>query len=121
MGGSGRKRSKLPDFASCVASGGHVRTVTGPDAGQGLAEGESVDYCTDGSGSLYRGEVKKRQPQSQGRSQSQTQRQPQNPGGGVRKRATMSRVSVNLRIQATGDLRSEERRVGKECRSRWSP
>ena len=21
----------------------------------------------------------------------------------------------------TGDLRSEERRVGKECRSRWSP
>jgi len=23
--------------------------------------------------------------------------------------------------RAAGDLRSEERRVGKECRSRWSP
>ena len=27
----------------------------------------------------------------------------------------------NLRAWYAGDLRSEERRVGKECRSRWSP
>ena len=26
-----------------------------------------------------------------------------------------------LKYQYTGDVRSEERRVGKECRSRWSP
>ena len=25
------------------------------------------------------------------------------------------------RLTAKGDIRSEERRVGKECRSRWSP
>ena len=29
---------------------------------------------------------------------------------------------VNLKqVQANTSLRSEERRVGKECRSRWSP
>ena len=27
----------------------------------------------------------------------------------------------NRRVRAVGELRSEERRVGKECRSRWSP
>ena len=26
-----------------------------------------------------------------------------------------------LRVDRHGDMRSEERRVGKECRSRWSP
>ena len=31
-------------------------------------------------------------------------------------------VGVAVRSSATAeDLRSEERRVGKECRSRWSP
>ena len=29
-------------------------------------------------------------------------------------------ISVELMLNAT-DIRSEERRVGKECRSRWSP
>ena len=29
--------------------------------------------------------------------------------------------SMDLQILATSDTRSEERRVGKECRSRWSP
>ena len=29
-------------------------------------------------------------------------------------------VGVNIQL-AIGDFRSEERRVGKECRSRWSP
>jgi len=28
---------------------------------------------------------------------------------------------LGMRIYTFGDLRSEERRVGKECRSRWSP
>ena len=28
---------------------------------------------------------------------------------------------VENRIMDSNDLRSEERRVGKECRSRWSP
>ena len=32
-----------------------------------------------------------------------------------------SRVLVHLRHLHHLDLRSEERRVGKECRSRWSP
>ena len=32
----------------------------------------------------------------------------------------MALIEPNVRIRATGD-RSEERRVGKECRSRWSP
>src|SRR2546427_6893477 len=30
-------------------------------------------------------------------------------------------VGLSCRIAAPGDYRSEERRVGKECRSRWSP
>ena len=30
-------------------------------------------------------------------------------------------VRVALYVLATGVTRSEERRVGKECRSRWSP
>ena len=30
-------------------------------------------------------------------------------------------VSVRERIRVDGSSRSEERRVGKECRSRWSP
>src|SRR5260370_18117184 len=29
--------------------------------------------------------------------------------------------SVKIAVTATRDMRSEERRVGKECRSRWSP
>src|SRR5579862_8608523 len=32
--------------------------------------------------------------------------------------ATLTRVEYELHV--AGDLRSEERRVGKECRSRWS-
>ena len=28
---------------------------------------------------------------------------------------------ISLRITMDGQRRSEERRVGKECRSRWSP
>src|SRR5438034_6732028 len=30
-------------------------------------------------------------------------------------------VQVEVRIIAATNIRSEERRVGKECRSRWSP
>ena len=30
-------------------------------------------------------------------------------------------ISYDLAIQDYGSFRSEERRVGKECRSRWSP
>src|SRR5690554_3380686 len=30
-------------------------------------------------------------------------------------------VDINLRLDAPLERRSEERRVGKECRSRWSP
>src|SRR5215216_3227691 len=33
---------------------------------------------------------------------------------------TMQRSSLG-RLRAGADVRSEERRVGKECRSRWSP
>ena len=32
-----------------------------------------------------------------------------------------SRIKVNSDNKLTFDDRSEERRVGKECRSRWSP
>ena len=30
-------------------------------------------------------------------------------------------IGVSVRVKGTGSGRSEERRVGKECRSRWSP
>ena len=30
-------------------------------------------------------------------------------------------AKLNLALDVVGLLRSEERRVGKECRSRWSP
>src|SRR5258708_38610923 len=36
-------------------------------------------------------------------------------------RATIKNISPEVRETAKLHLRSEERRVGKECRSRWSP
>ena len=33
----------------------------------------------------------------------------------------VSRIDTIIRDLADGRVRSEERRVGKECRSRWSP
>ena len=30
-------------------------------------------------------------------------------------------ISSNVAFETNGQVRSEERRVGKECRSRWSP
>src|SRR2546422_4161278 len=39
---------------------------------------------------------------------------------GLRRRAQCARVHELLLTQPLG-VRSEERRVGKECRSRWSP
>src|SRR5687767_2282912 len=33
----------------------------------------------------------------------------------------LSSSTINLRLAAVRQLRSEERRVGKGCRSRWSP
>src|SRR3712207_8953167 len=35
--------------------------------------------------------------------------------------ATLLRASLNQQLHTVHDERSEERRVGKECRSRWSP
>ena len=34
---------------------------------------------------------------------------------------TLAKMRTGLPLQAVGLIRSEERRVGKECRSRWSP
>src|SRR3712207_9381557 len=42
----------------------------------------------------------------------------------LRERFLRARVAIsgaNFAVAETGTLRSEERRVGKECRSRWSP
>src|SRR5260370_25806177 len=38
-----------------------------------------------------------------------------------RRRAWKLEIAGELELQRRGRLRSEERRVGKECRSRWSP
>ena len=38
-----------------------------------------------------------------------------------RKAVTKGRVSIDGAVCRKADTRSEERRVGKECRSRWSP
>src|SRR3712207_8317835 len=55
---------------------------------------------------------------------------PATAGGGVRRPGTPSRFTVRLSGARPGcraatlpldEFRSEERRVGKECRSRWSP
>ena len=35
--------------------------------------------------------------------------------------AELARQRRNLELIASENIRSEERRVGKECRSRWSP
>ena len=32
-----------------------------------------------------------------------------------------TKISLEIEVESRKDLRSEERRVGKECRSRWSP
>ena len=34
---------------------------------------------------------------------------------------TLSLLPLNVLADEAGETRSEERRVGKECRSRWSP
>ena len=34
---------------------------------------------------------------------------------------SLDRVLSDALFKLAGELRSEERRVGKECRSRWSP
>src|SRR2546422_402359 len=42
----------------------------------------------------------------------------------ARQRSTMRTLHLTAtrsRMRCSGKLRSEERRVGKECRSRWSP
>ena len=40
---------------------------------------------------------------------------------GVRLDKFISDANIDLSRSAAVNLRSEERRVGKECRSRWSP
>ena len=42
-------------------------------------------------------------------------------GDGRRRRARVVHVLVRSHDTVVGTYRSEERRVGKECRSRWSP
>src|SRR5258708_14563137 len=39
----------------------------------------------------------------------------------VERTAELMRLDPNGDVRAQGGIRSEERRVGKECRSRWSP
>ena len=41
--------------------------------------------------------------------------------GKLRKDIFLERAIVEERVRLAMGLRSEERRVGKECRSRWSP
>ena len=40
---------------------------------------------------------------------------------GVALSEPLIRSAVERGVEVVGDIRSEERRVGKECRSRWSP
>src|ERR1051326_6411218 len=42
-------------------------------------------------------------------------------GTGLRARQVVKQVPGELHLVGLGAHRSEERRVGKECRSRWSP
>ena len=42
-------------------------------------------------------------------------------GAGINTGTVISRNKNSARTAAAGVARSEERRVGKECRSRWSP
>ena len=49
-------------------------------------------------------------------------RKPSQLSGGQRQRVALARALVNRpRVLLLDEPRSEERRVGKECRSRWSP
>ena len=41
--------------------------------------------------------------------------------GGSEENTTNNRMELTAAIKTLEKLRSEERRVGKECRSRWSP
>jgi len=40
---------------------------------------------------------------------------------GMTEREAIDYVEFNIAGSYVGEMRSEERRVGKECRSRWSP
>ena len=42
-------------------------------------------------------------------------------GVGIGKIGGSAMEAIARQPEASGDIRSEERRVGKECRSRWSP
>ena len=43
------------------------------------------------------------------------------PGKGNVVRRAFADIDADIYVMIDGDDRSEERRVGKECRSRWSP
>lgn len=45
-------------FEACVAGGGRVRRVSGPNKEHGLKKDEYVNYCYDKKGDSFRGEVK---------------------------------------------------------------
>jgi hypothetical protein len=51
------------EFDKCVADGGRVRTISGPNKSMGLKEGEYIHFCFL-KGKSYRGEVKKKEKKS---------------------------------------------------------
>src|SRR3712207_7152827 len=59
---------------------------------------------------------------SEGRSHAPPRTAPRSPGDAAWRTAERDTGAVRHREPSTrGSSRSEERRVGKECRSRWSP
>lgn len=51
-------------FDRCVADGGRVRRISGPNKQMGLGENEWVNVCFDGDGNMHRGEVQKKKSAS---------------------------------------------------------
>lgn len=47
------------EFDNCIAKGGRVRTISGPNKEHGLKAGEYVRFCTL-DGKSYRGEVRRK-------------------------------------------------------------
>ena len=85
---------------------------------QFLQQGQQVAGLKDGKGVEFNGHV---QPSAQGKSPDKVQPKDVTPAAESRTQVAVNTEGKTNEATKQGKERSEERRVGKECRSRWSP
>ena len=114
----------FPGVSRPVASGTPARNQTIPDAGRGMSAApvrpasSAGQTCSSRPLSAPAGNVPLARPDS-GKMEELTPPAGEKPDGKSRSSVGLARFDEAARPPARS--RSEERRVGKECRSRWSP